>query len=339
MNTDLEYAIKSAVSDIIGAAPDGSIIELIPARSGLNLTSNGMAFDHGDRGVPVRIVDRRGAVVAVAAAVAAIGVAGLVGIASRSGPAPAPADSPPPPAATVIEPVQEVEGDTAGKSAARLSPEDLFVAAVLAPDRTELDRFNRAVTEHRSTCMAEAGFNEAPELAPLAQPADAYVTRGDFLYDNGYDLPGVFEGSPPEQWQPVITAEMSAALDRCNQPVIALMQEAYSANDLGNVDPGAIDGQIIDNVFARPDIADKTLDWKNCMTDAGYPTEVDPTPGNTSIEQAEAGISCRTSTGYTTVLVAAQAEEVASWLASNQDTVEAFKQLYADLADAAERLS
>ncbi|HYN35338.1 MAG TPA: hypothetical protein VES40_22115 [Ilumatobacteraceae bacterium] len=236
--------------------------------------------------------------------------------------------------------------------AAHLPAEELFVAAALAPDQTKVDSYDRAVAAHRTTCMAGAGFTDAPELAPVAVSADFYTPIVDFLYFDdpaniaqyGYYWPNRFGTSVgTTEQQSTANAEVSAALDRCNQPVIAIQQQAYRENNLDGVVLDMIDAQIFDRVNLRPEVGEKYTDWKRCMSDAGYPTarlrESVTSDYSPTIDQATTDASCRATTGYTNAVVAAQADEVATWLASNHDTVEAFEQLWIDLAAGAAQLN
>lgn len=296
-----------------------------------------------------------------AAAVVALGVGGLVAANARGDSsafqpaappeAPQSADSQPAPATTLAS-TSTIGNVTDPSPAAHLPPGELFVAAALAPDQTEVESYDRAVAAHRSACMADAGFTEAPELAPVAVSADSYIPIVDFLYFDdpakiaqyGYYWPDRFGTSVETTGQQsTVTPEVSAALDRCNQPVIAIQQQAYRENNLGDVVADMIDGQIFDRVNSRPEVEEKYTDWKMCMSAAGYPTarlrESVTADYSPTIDQATTDASCRRTTGYTNAVVAAQADEVATWLASNHDTVEAFKQLWIDLAAGAAQLN
>ena len=291
---------------------------------------------------------QRAAMLGAAAAVI-IGVVGLAVVASRPTPAtsgngpvsPQPHSAP----TSTAAPAQVVEPPP------RLSAEQLFLDAALAPNEAVAQRYDDAVALHRTTCMAQAGFTEAPALASLAPSASSFDPMVDFVYfddaaaieEYGYFWPQRFGATTVPSEQPDVSPEMLTALERCNQPIIAIVQQAYSANDLVGVVPGEIDGQIFDRVSSRRDVEDRYSDWKNCMTDAGYPDArlrepIDPQTVET-IEQATQDASCRKTTGYTNAVVTAQADEVAKWLAANPETVAAFERLWTDIADGAAELS
>ena len=316
------------------------------------LVSDSSSSDILDDGpvAPLRstLGQRQRAAMLGAAAAVIIGVVGLAVVASR--PTPATSDngavsSEPHDAPTSAAPAQVVEPPP------RLSAEQLFLDAALAPDQAVADRYDEAVALHRETCMAEAGFTEAPALASLAPSASSFEPMVDFLYfdddaaiaDYGYFWPQRFGTTAVPSEQPEVSPEMSTALDRCNQPIIAIVQQAYRTGGLVGVVPGQIDGQIFGRVSSRREVEDRYSAWKKCMTDTGYPDArlrepIDPETIET-IEQASQDASCRKTTGYTNAVVTAQADEVARWLAANPETVEAFERLWNDIATAAAELS
>ena len=316
------------------------------------LVSDSSSSDILDDGpvAPLRstLGQRQRAAMLGAAAAVIIGVVGLAVVASR--PTPATSDngavsSEPHDAPTSAAPAQVVEPPP------RLSAEQLFLDAALAPDQAVADRYDEAVALHRETCMAEAGFTEAPALASLAPSASSFEPMVDFLYfdddaaiaDYGYFWPQRFGTTAVPSEQPEVSPEMSTALDRCNQPIMAIVQQAYRTGGLVGVVPGQIDGQIFGRVSSRREVEDRYSAWKKCMTDTGYPDArlrepIDPETIET-IEQASQDASCRKTTGYTNAVVTAQADEVARWLAANPETVEAFERLWNDIANAAAELS
>ena len=284
-----------------------------------------------------------------AAAAVIIGVVGLAVVASR--PTPTTSDNRPVSSEPHSGPTSTAAPTQVVEPPPRLSAEQLFLDAALAPDQAVADRYDEAVALHRETCMAEAGFTEAPALASLAPPASSFEPMVDFLYfdddaaisDYGYFWPQRFGTATVPSEQPEVSPEMSTALDRCNQPIIAIVQQAYRTGGLVGVVPGEIDGQIFDRVSSRREVEDRYSAWKKCMTDAGYPDArlrepIDPEAIET-IEQATQDAACRKTTGYTNAVVTAQADEVARWLAANPETVEAFERLWNGIADAAAELS
>lgn len=342
--TDAMHRIASAnVPDRNSSRPvDRSADASVPSSSGVADHIPAMSF-HSSSG------QRQWAAMLGAAAAVIIGVVGLAVVASQ--PTPATSDDGPvssephgAPTSTPV-PAQVVEPPP------RLSAEQLFLDAALAPDQAVAERYDESVALHRKTCMAEAGFTGAPAPAPLAPSPSSFDPMVDFLYfdddaaiaDYGYFWPQRFGTTIVPSEQPEVSPEMSTALDRCNQPIIAIVQQAYRTGGLVGVVPGEIDGQIFNLVSSRPEVEDRYSDWKNCMTDAGYPDArlrepIDPQTVET-IEQATQDASCRKTTGYTDAVVTAQADEVATWLATNPETVEAFERLWNDIADRAAELS
>lgn len=180
MNTDLEYAIKSAVSDIIGAAPDATDN---PADMMITPTS--------------AVALRRLLLAATAVLVVAVGVTGIA-LAGRgqggTGPAAAeqpvaipvtdPASEPTAPTTTTISPASGEasagRGESAGAPLAYSEqPLSMFPVGVEWVFRVPLPAELRAVSErayvewHRriQACMRERGFNYVPP-----EPVDVAIS-------------------------------------------------------------------------------------------------------------------------------------------------------------------
>lgn len=233
-----------------------------------------------------------------------------------------------------------------------LSPNELYLAAALAPSVNQVAAYDASVDSYRSDCLAAAGFDETAKLAPLYPDPAVYSAATKFLYFDdlsliqqyGYFWPdrGGLIPSSGGAYEPdtSISDEFSAALEDCNQPLRELQTNAYERHDLTGVVVDIFDAQIFDVVTGRNDVQKTYALWKVCMATGGFPRAVlrEPTDQIETIDQALLDYQCRIDTGYTSTVVNAQADEVEQWLASNPGLTAAFSALWSDLLDASTKL-
>lgn len=254
------------------------------------------------------------------------------------------ASIPVPPSSGGLQAAAEIEVD-------RLPAQSLFIGSLLAPDQGQISAYDNAVGAYRSRCMAEAGFVEVPQMVSLYPTAQAQTVAIEFLYfedesmvrEFGYYWPNRSFGmaqAPSGVPETTIPAEMSEALERCNEPIRSLQLQAYEDAGLVGVVPEIFDSDVFDAVNARVEVQEVYADWKLCMSAAGFPEARLREPGTTveTTQQAIADFGCRKSTGYTAVIVAAQAEEVELWVEDNLDTVTAFRELWSQMVAGASAL-
>lgn len=236
-------------------------------------------------------------------------------------------------------------GTTSTIDVSPLPADKLFLVALLGPTVSETQAFDSAINSYRSSCMAAAGFGgPIPPFSSLYASPEQLAEEVRFLYFDdraeveqfGYFWPERGAPAPTPTPETTIPEAMAEALVECNRPFQEALLEAYESNGLTADSPDVLDTQIYDAVTVRSDVQRAYKQWRECMSTAGFPgaTLRQRSRETETVELALADFDCRVSTGYTAVVINAQAAEVAAWSEANLGTIEAYRHVWAGLADA-----